>query len=284
MAWLDGKNNHNATSAAAQADGGKYTFDVPVKFRVRGIAETVQGTLLHIAVSGCRLRSWILLERGTGLALDWRLSDGKLLTLAGVVAARYGAKSGGVGFEYAVALEALPEREADLLAREAAMLERRSAAARSYDTSLIDISQFTGYRVPNDFTLTYRVEGARIDTRIAAACDVTGNALRLRCDERLHTKQVVLLRLRLPDTVLDVHKGSSDDDQLVPGPMGHRNVPRKHLRRPFEELTLRARVAAKIKDSKGRPCYELELLDVDGLAREEIARYIHASQLAGLKR
>jgi hypothetical protein len=281
MAWLNGKPS-SPLGAAPQTETTKHSFDVPVKFRVRGVAEAVQGTLLHIAVAGCRLRTWMHLDRGAAISLEWRLSDGKMLALNGQVAARYAPRNGGVGFEYAVALERLPEADADALAREAAMLARRSAAARSYDTSLVDISQFTGYRVPDDFTLTYRPEDPRIGARIATATDLTGNALRLIVDERLRLNQILHLQLRLPDTILSVHKGA--DDELVVGPMGYRRVPRKYLRRPFEELKIRGRVVATVKDSKRRTAYEIELLDVDGLAREEIARYIHASQLSRLKR
>jgi hypothetical protein len=93
---------------------------------------------------------------------------------------------------------------------------------------------------------------------------------------------VVSLQLRLPDGVLEIHKGK--DDELVVGPHGYRRVPRKYLRRPFEELRLRGRIAGTAKDSQGREAYEVELLEVNGLAREEIARYIHASQLARIKR
>src|SRR5579884_1955935 len=273
MAWLNKRSNREIPGTL---DIGKHTFDVPVKLRVRGVAEPVHAMLLHIALAGCRLRSWMLLERGAGISFDWRLSSGKLLSINGVVAARYAPRNGGVGFEYAVALEELPEADADELAREAAMLARRSASARSYDTSLVDISQFTGYRVPDDFTLTYRVDDPRIGGRIATACDVTGNALRLIPGERLRPNQVLQLQIRLPDALLSVHKGS--DDELVVGPMGYRRVPRKYLRRPFEELKLRGRVVGAVKDSQRRDAYEIELVDVDGLAREELARYIHASQ------
>lgn len=280
MAWLS--NDKKTAGNAAPPDLGKHSFDVPVKMRVRGVAEPLQATLLHIALGGCRLRSWMLLERGTAVAFDWRLSDGKNLQLNGVVAARYAPRNGGVGFEYAVALESIPEKDGDALAREAAMLARKSASARSYDTSLIDISQFTGYRVPGDFTVTYRGSDLRVGSRIGQACDLTGNALRLRCDEQLRVGQTISLQFRLPEGVLDVHKGK--DDELVVGPHGYRRVPRKFLRRPFEELRLNGKIVAQVKDSQNRAAYEVELLDVSGLAREEIARYIHASQLARLRR
>lgn len=279
MAWLGKKP---APPAAAQADTGKHTFDVPVKLRLRGVAEPVQATLLHIAVSGCRLRCWMLMERGTALSFEWRLSDGKPLQIAGTVAARYAPRNGGVGFEYAVALEPLNEQDSDALAREAAMLQRRSASARSYDTSLVDISGFTGYRVPDDFAIAYRVTDPRVGAKIAQACDISGNSLRMRCEERLREGQEIVLQLRLPDRVLDVHKG--DDDELVSGPLGYRRVPRKYLRRPFADLKIRAKVAGAVKDSKRRDAYEMHFFDLDGLAREELARYIHASQLARLKR
>lgn len=279
MAWL---SNSRKPQAPALADPGKHSFDVPITFRLRGVKEPVSATLLHIAVAGCRLRSWMLLERGTAISFDWRLSNGKVLALVGVVAARYAPRNGGVGFEYAIALERIAEADADALAGEAAMLQRRSSAERSYDTSLVDISQFTGYRVPNDFAIVFRPEGSTAGAKTAQACDVTGNSLRMRCDQPLRVNQILALQFRLPEAVLDVHKGK--DDELVVGPHGYRRVPRKYLRRPFEELHLRGRVVATVKDSQRRDCYEVELLDAGGLAREEIARYIHASQLARLRR
>lgn len=279
MAWLP---NSKKPVVPKIADGGKRTFDVPITFRVRGVAEPVAATLLHIAVAGCRLRSWMLLERGTALTFDWRLSTGKVLPLSGVVAARYAPRNGGVGFEYAVALERIAEADADELAKEAAMLQRRSSAERSYDTSLVDISQFTGYRVPNEFPLVYRIESSNVGAKNAFACDLTGNAMRMRCGEPLRVNQTLTLQFRLPESVLEVHKGKDED--LVVGPHGYRRIPRKYLRRPFEELRLRGRIVATVKDSQRRDSYEVELLDVGGLAREEIARYIHASQLARIKR
>jgi|SRR5579884_143474 len=279
MAWLNKRSNREIPGTL---DIGKHTFDVPVKLRVRGVAEPVHAMLLHIALAGCRLRSWMLLERGAGISFDWRLSSGKLLSINGVVAARYAPRNGGVGFEYAVALEELPEADADELAREAAMLARRSASARSYDTSLVDISQFTGFRVPDEFELTYRIDDPRVTPKRAQACDVMGNGLRLRCDETLKVNQQLVLQFRLPEHVLNVHKGKDDD--LVIGPFGYRRVPLKYMRRPFAELRLKARVTAVAKDSKRRDCYDVEFVDADGMAREELARYIHAAQLAQIKR
>src|SRR5579872_4469177 len=176
MAWLSGKPKLETKTV----EPPKPVFDVPVKFRLRGVSEPIQGTLLHIALGGARLRSWLRMERGTAIEFDWRLSDGKALKISGVVAAQYAPRNGGVGFEYAIALEELPESEGDALAKEAAMLQRRSLSARSYDTSLIDISQFTGYRVPEDFEVSYRIDDPRMSLKAAVACDLTGNALRMR--------------------------------------------------------------------------------------------------------
>ncbi|HEY9180139.1 MAG TPA: hypothetical protein VIO32_05430, partial [Candidatus Baltobacteraceae bacterium] len=187
---------------------------------MRGVAEAVQATLLHIAVAGCRLRSWMQMERGTALSFDWRLGSGKVLNISGVVATRYAPRNGGVGFEYAVAVDELPHADADALAREAAMLARRSASARSYDTSLVDISQFTGYRVPDDFSIAYRSDDPRSVRKRAHACDVSGNGLRLRCEEHLHVNQSLVLYFTLPSHVLHVHGGK--DDEWVVGPFGHR--------------------------------------------------------------
>lgn len=280
MSWLEKDSLGN--KQGKQPAVIKHTFDVPVKFRLRGVKEPVQGTLLHIAISGCRLRSWMLMERGTAISFEWRLAGGKLLELSGAVAARYAPRNGGVGFEYAIALEALPQADADALSGEAAMLARRTASARSYDTSLIDISQFTGYRVGDDFGIAYRDEDPRALQKRGSACDVTGNGLRLRCDHALKADDRLVLQFTLPEHVLHVHKGK--DDELVVGPFGYRRVPRKYLRRPFHELKIKARVLGTAKDSHRRDAFEVQFLDVDGMAREELARYIHASQLQSLKR
>lgn len=260
--------------------GVKHTFDVPVKMRVRGALLPASATLLHIAISGCRLRASAVMERGTALSFEWRLSDGRLLTIPGVIAARYPARNGSPGYEYAVALEALPENDSDALEKEAAQLVR-SASAKSYDTALVDISQFLNYRVPDDVTISYRIDNPRT-FGIAGACDITGNALRMRCSETLRINEMVHLAVRLPDVVLSVHKGK--DDELVTAPMSTEQVPRKTLRRPFQEIQLSGRVAGVVKDSKRRDAYEIELLNLNAVARQEIARYIHASQLARLKR
>jgi hypothetical protein len=200
--------------------------------------------------------------------------------VSGVVAARYAPRDGERDFEYAIALDTMPEAEGNALQHEAELLVR-SASARSYDTALVDISQFLNYRVPDDVKVTYRIDNPRT-FGIGQACDITGNALRLRCSDVLRRNEIVYLSLRLPDVVLNVHKGR--DDELVTAPMTHRQVPRKLLRRPFEEIQVRGRVTGTVKDSKRRDAYEVEFVEVDALARQEFARYIHASQLARLKK
>lgn len=279
MPWLSKPTN---AAPAAAPTVSRQTFDVPIKLRVRGMAEPVQATLLHIAVSGARLRSWMHLERGAEVSFEWRLSDGKLLLLTGTVAARYAPRNGGVGFEYALALQEPAQDDADALSREAAMLVRRTSSARSYDTSVVDISQFTGYRVPDDFAVAYRTDDPRAVPKVGRACDVTGNGLRLRSDQRMRAGEILVLNFTLPDNVLQVHKGK--DDELVVGPFGYRRVTRKSLRRPFGQLKLKAKVLGTVKDARRRDAYEVQFLEVDGMAREELARYIHASQLANLRR
>lgn len=258
----------------------KATFDVPVKMRVRGALLAASATLLHIAISGCRLRASAVMERGTALSFEWRLSDGKLLDIAGVVAARYPTRNGAPGYEYAVALEAMAQDDTEALEKEAEQLVR-SASAKSYDTALVDISQFLNYRVPDDVTVSFRIDNPRT-FGIASACDITGNALRLRCSETLRANETVHLAVKLPDVVLNVHKGR--DDELVTAPMSTQQVPRKALRRPFQEIQMSGRVSGVVKDSKRRDAYEIEFLDLNSVARQEIARYIHASQLARMKR
>jgi hypothetical protein len=250
MAWFN-RNAPSSDGQKSQRNVTKHTFDVPVKLRVRSSAEPLQGTVLHIAVGSCRVRSWMSLERGTAVSFDWILSDGKTLQLNGAVAARYPATEG-VGFEYAIALEKVPEDDADALARDAALLARRTAAARSFDTSIVDVSQFTGYRVADDFPIAYRTEGARTTSSIGRACDVMGYGLRMRCEHRLRAGEIVNLQFTLPT--------------------------RNQERRRHPQLSVKAKVLGTIKDSRRRDAYELQFIDTDGVVRVELARYIYAAQ------
>lgn len=252
MSWF-GKNSYAPKEPPAPSPVSRPTFDVPVKVRVRGVAEPVQATVLHIAVAGCRIRCWMAFERGTALSFEWQLEDGKVLKLSGAVAARYAPRNGGVGvFEYAVALEKLSEYDADALARDAALHARRSAAARSYDTSIVDVSQFTGYRVPDDFPIAFRVDDGRATSSIGRACDIIGSGLRMRCEHRFRPGEIVTLQFTLPD--------------------------RKDLRHKFPTLKVRAKVLGGVKDSRRRDAYEMQFVDVDSTVRDELARYISASQ------
>ena len=274
MAWHN--KDEAAPNVTTAAPEPKHTFDVPIKMRVRGVADPLRATLLHIAVSGCRLHATNIMERGTAVSFEWRLSSGKLLDIAGAVAARYAPKKPVPGFEYAIALDVMSEDDLNALASEAELLVR-SASARSYDTALVDISQFLKYRVPHDVRVSYRIDNPRT-FGIGHACDIMGSGLRLLCNEQLRPNETVHLAVRLPDNVLSVHKGS--DEELVTAPMGERQVPRKVLKQPFQEIQVSGRVTGTVKDSRRRDAYEIELLEINGLARQELARYIHASQLS----
>lgn len=250
MAWF----NRDASSAKgpnAQRNVVKHTFDIPVKVRVRSMSEPLQATVLHIAIGNCRMRSWMSLERGTAVAFDWQLRDGKTLHLNGTVAARYPASSG-VGFEHAIALEQLPDADADALARDLAALSRRTAAARNFDTCLVDVSHFTGYRVADDFPIAYRNEGTRASASVGRACDVMGSGLRMRCEHRLRAGEILSLQFTLPVLA---------------------NERRRH-----PQLSVKAKVLGSVKDSRRRDAYELQFVDTDGTVRVELARYIHAAQ------
>jgi hypothetical protein len=250
MAWFN-RNAPSAKGQNAQRSVVKHTFDVPVKVRVRSMSEPLQATVLHLAVANCRMRSWMSLERGTAVAFDWQLSDGRILHLSGAVAARYPASSG-VGFEHAIALEELPVADADALARDLATLSRRTAAARNFDTSVVDVSHFTGYRVADDFPIAYRSEGARTTASVGRACDVMGGGLRMRCEHRLRSGDILSLQFTLPA--------------------------RSNARRQHPQLSVKAKVLGTVKDSRRRDAYELQFLDTDGTLRVELARYIHAAQ------
>jgi hypothetical protein len=251
MGWLSQKTTNEAAKTSAHPE--KYGFDVSVGLRLRGMGAPVQATVMHIALAGCRLRSWMHMERGTAVGFDFPLPDGRVISVNGVVESARQVQNG-VGHEYMVALEPLPDDQADALSRESARLARHSAASRSYDTTLVTASHFAGARVARDFSIAYRVSDPRATQRIGTGCDVNGIGLRLICNEQLREGEVLTLQFTLPHP-------------------GH------HTHRKFAaQVKVKARVARCIKDSRKRDAYDLDFVEIGGMAREEISKYIHAHQ------
>lgn len=104
------------------------SLDFPVTFKVRGTHSSVGATLLHLALGGCRLRTWRIMAGGETLTIDLPRQNGDLLPISGRVRDAVQVTPG--SYEYVIAIDALAPAQEDILAREAAMLvQRRHSAA-----------------------------------------------------------------------------------------------------------------------------------------------------------
>jgi hypothetical protein len=247
--------------------------DLPVQVDVRGIRLPINARIVDVSATGCRIRSWIALERGANIAFDWPRETVKL-RLAGTVAARR-PSSEGEAFEYGVTFTGLLPAETDVLAREIVEAQRREAFNRAQRAAALnvkpsDLNRRSAYRANVEFALQLTL-GDRPGTPIEVrASDISAGGLRIVCDRELLVNREVDLRFRLPVDVLRVFPAHVDELK-------------KH-RRPFEEMRIRARVASRLDDgSDGKPVYGIAFIEVDAYTREEIARFIHAVQLGELR-
>ena len=254
--------------------------------RVSGMPVTVHGTLMDMSAEGCRVRSLISLEKNSGVRFDVRGSSGKKLELRGRIAVRKKVV-GHAFYEYGIAFDKISTADSDALISLIMEFQRRAAADRvETKETAVDNSkpgkQRGTYRAVVAFPIKYRREG-RPGVTLAEANDLSAGGLRLITKEPMPGDSILILEFTLPQEVLSVYPAKPAED---PSPFGDRGITRpkpKDPRRPFEPMTIRGKVAARLKDSAGRIVLGVQFLDADAYTREEIQRYIHAVQLFKLR-
>lgn len=267
-----------------ERSGYRQPVDLPVQVSVSGIRIPVNATIVDVSVTGCRLRSWIALERGAKIAFDWPREHVDL-RLTGSVMARRPCTQGGA-FEYGVSFAGLLPAQSDLLAREIAEAQRREALNRGQQAAAMRVSpaQFNrrhAYRARAEFIVDVTFEERKTAAIKVTATDISAGGLRIVCDRELTSNDEVTVRFRLPDDVLRVFPPGVHED-VVMTPFGPRRRT-KNNRRPFEEMRIRSRIANRLKDWHGRPAFGVAFVEIDAYSREEIARFIHAVQLGQLR-
>ena len=243
----------------------------------------VNATLVNISLSGCRVRSWIMLQRGAGVQFDWS-SDSFKQHLSGTIVSRSPSASG-AAFEYGISFTKLTASEADALAKEITKAQRREAMARADQPAQIAINadrvnRRHAFRANTQFPVTLRFEEQNMSID-AQATDLSAGGLRIICDQPfLRSGDEFIVRFRLPDEVLRVFP-KVEKDKVRETPFGPRRDTVDN-RRGFEEMSIRSRVQRRLEDRHARPTYGITFVEVDAYSREEIARFIHASQLTKL--
>lgn len=292
MSWIPKKT---ATSSAAplatatrprpaMTPASAYSLELPVVMSVRRLPAPVYGTLMEITAHGARLRSLVLMERGTDVEFDVNIGSAAL-TILGRVEFRRNAMAG-ARFEYQLSFDAMPESQIDVLAKAVRELEVRAAASRSIQRQIdvlptTDNNRRTSYRALSAFPMAFRRDGGD-DWAEAKVGDISATGIRMTCEELVAIGSMIEVKITLPSSVLDVYPEETatiDMSQGTPRRVGGR----ADMRRPFTEMTLRARVVTRFQPVRDREAYGVAFIEIDGYQREEIARFTHAVQLSKIR-
>ncbi|MBV8489348.1 MAG: PilZ domain-containing protein [Candidatus Eremiobacteraeota bacterium] len=183
----------------------------------------------------------------------------------------------GPRFVYRMRLDRMSAKEIDELARRMASVQQRQAAARREDAvrSLPTTDRLTrsSVRVTTQFPMTYRTP--RHDARPAKAGDVSMGGMLMICADGLNVGEPIELRFTLPSGVLSVYPEETVALDVRTGRVTP--LSGSDQRRPFEEMTIGARIVAKREVPNGY-AYGVTFSSIDGFQREELARYTNAVQ------
>ncbi|HVA26805.1 MAG TPA: PilZ domain-containing protein [Candidatus Baltobacteraceae bacterium] len=294
MSWIPKKNTTMGTAAPtavaapaapAAPRSHAHSLEMPVVMSVRRLPAPVYGTLMEITAHGAKIRSLVLMERGTEVEFDLGIGSGAPLAINGRVAARRNAPSG-ARFEYHLLFERMAEAQIDTLARHVRELERRAAASRSIQKAIdsmptTDRERRGSYRALTAFAVHFRREGDEwSEGRIG---DISSTGIRMNCGELVAIGTLLDMKITLPSSVLDIYP-----EETAVLDVSQPNAPRRvggrpDMRRPFGEMSIRGRVVTRFQPVRDREVYGVAFLEIDGYQREEIARFTHAIQLSKMR-
>jgi hypothetical protein len=282
--WLKRPASRSAAPKNERA-GYRQPVDLPVQLLVTGIRLPVNATIVNVSVTGCRLKSWIAIERDAKIAFEWP-REGVDLRLTGTIVMRQPSDEG-AAFEYGISFEGLLPAQADLLAREIHEAQRREALNRSMQAKALNVkpadvnNRRSAYRAKAEFRVDIVREDGKLLPIKVSAVDISSGGLRVTSERPLTPQDEVTVRFRLPDDVLKIFPPGVQEE-VVNTPFG----PRKHTknrRKPFEEMRIRSRITAQLADYDEKPAFGIAFVELDVYTREEIARFIHAVQLEELR-
>ena len=295
MSWIPKKSSTVASAPApavipravgtAPAKNHAHSLEMPVVMSVRRLPAPVYGTLMEITAHGAKIRSLVLMERGTEVEFDLGVGGGMPLAIGGRVEARRNAPSG-ARFEYHLVFDRMTEVQIDALARHVRELERRAAASRSIQKAIdamptTDRERRGSYRALTAFPVAFRRDGDQwSEGKIG---DISSTGIRMNCSELVAIGTIVDMRITLPSSVLDVYPEETAVLDLSQPGNPRRVGGRPDMRRPFQEMALRGRVVTRFQPVRDREVYGVAFLEIDGYQREEIARFTHAIQLSKIR-
>jgi len=295
MSWIPKKSTTIGTAAptavatqvapAPATRSHAHSLEMPVVMSVRRLPAPVYGTLMEITAHGAKIRSLVLMERGTEVEFDLGVGSGVPLSVNGRVAARRNAPSG-ARFEYHLLFERMTEAQIDTLARQVRELETRAAASRSIQKAIdsmptTDSERRGSYRALTAFSVHFRRDGDQWSE--GKVGDISSTGIRMNCGELVAIGTLLDMKLTLPSSVLDVYP-----EETAVLDISQPNAPRRiggrpDMRRAFGEMAIRGRVVTRFQPVRDREVYGVAFLEIDGYQREEIARFTHAIQLSKMR-
>lgn len=270
MPWIGAEQrSHTGTTPDS-------SLEYPTQAIARGLSPAT-AIVEHLTVTECRLRTTAFYDPGDFLEFDFTAPKHATIRARGHAISRVAS---GPRFTYRIRLDRMTAKEADELARAVAETYRRQARSRLHERALKKLPTTEGLvresvRVVSRFPIFYRT--ARANFAPAKAQDVSSGGLSMTCNQSLANGETIELRLTLPCDPLSVYPEQTAILDLRSRTVTHA---RANLRRAFEEMLLRARVVTQVTRERGVYVHGLSLVDIGSHDRDELARYVHAVQLA----
>jgi hypothetical protein len=180
----------------------------------------------------------------------------------------------------------------DKLAHELAEIQRRKAfkggevsAPVADEAELGGRAKRKGYRAAVQFAVQARVpskEGRIVPVR-AEAQDLSSGGMLLAMPGDYEENTPVELTFTLPVGAVDM--GGEEKEVVEDTPFGKRVVKKLNPVRPFDPINVKAHIVKKTGGShNGLPMFGVGFDDLSPFFQEEVARFVHAHQLAALRK
>lgn len=272
MAWIEAGRASKATTAAPPVRSPE-SLEFATTVSARGIAPA-NAVIELLNTAECRFRTVVFFDHGDGVEFDLAI-QGVGAKVRGSVISRV---ANGPRFVYRVRLDRMSAKEIDQLAHVVMEIQRKLAKAHHQAIAKIPTTERLtreNVRVLSRFSIVYRTP--RSDYRPAKAGNVSAGGLLMMCGEALVQGEPVEVRFTLPSDVL---KALPEETAVLDLNKATLTPMRSDQRRPFEEMTLGARVVMCQPAEDGGYRYGLAFTCINDYQREELARYTHAVQRA----
>jgi len=270
MSWIGAaKDEKKAEAVKAPA-----SLELAAMVSARGIAPA-NAVIEFLNTSECRFRTVVCFDPGDTVEFELGTPPERAY-VRGSIATR---TAKGPRFIYHMRLDKMSAGEIDHFAKVHAGVQRRQAAQRSQEAlkhiQTTEQLHRSSMRVLAQIPVVYRTP--KHSYAEAKAGNISSGGLLMICNENLVIGTPVELRFILPSEVL---KAYPEETVAIDVRNATVRSSRDDKRRPFEEMTIGARVASIYPTSTSNMSYGLAFTSISGFQAEEITRYTHAVQRA----